>query len=118
MTHEARKARRSWLGVGADGPDDELLVGVGCHGKGLPVEGDFADEGVMDGLDACCLGGDVVGSPPLAEVLVLDRQFTDEFAELRVVRVAGNPQRTSAPAPQVQILRAGQGGSSSAGTRP
>lgn len=57
-------------GVGLGGPGDEVLVGVVGAGQRVSVEGELADDGVVQGFGADALVGDVVFGPPLAEVRV------------------------------------------------
>jgi hypothetical protein len=64
--------------AGFGGPDDELLLGVGGGGERVPVEGEFADDGMVECLGADSDAGNVVGGPPLAELGVLDGQLSDE----------------------------------------
>lgn len=59
--------RSSWLGC----PGDELLAWVGRAGQGVPIEAEGADHWVMEILLADPLSADVMGSPPLTEVVVL-----------------------------------------------
>lgn len=65
-------------GARVGGPGDQLLVGVGGAGQCFPVEGEFADERVVQGFGAEALAGDVVGGPPLAELLILHGQLADQ----------------------------------------
>jgi hypothetical protein len=82
-------------GGGLRGVDEELLVGIGVRRERIPVECDLTDDRMVIGacappLGACAppLHGDVCSGPPLAELLVSDREVADEFGEAWVVRLA------------------------------
>lgn len=49
--------------AGFGGPDDELLVGVTGAGQCVPVEGEFADQGVPEHLVDPAQPGDAVVAP-------------------------------------------------------
>jgi hypothetical protein len=78
------------LGTGARlrGVDDELLVGVGVGGERIPVERDLTDDGMVLGPCAPPFHGNVCSGPPLAELLVSDREVADELGKARIVGLA------------------------------
>ncbi|GAA4235619.1 hypothetical protein GCM10023075_56650 [Streptosporangium album] len=78
-------------GAGFGGTDDELLVGVGGAGEDIPVEGEVAGDGVVEGFGAGALAGHMVRGPPLPEVGVLHRQLAHEGGQAGVV--GGPPAR-------------------------
>jgi hypothetical protein len=55
-------------GAGLCGVDDELLVGFGVGGKGVPIERDLADDRIVVPALAASPDGDVGSGPPLAEL--------------------------------------------------
>ena len=97
------------LGTGArlGGVDDELLIGVGVGGERIPVQCDLIDDRMVVGPRAPPFHRNVCSGPPLAELLVSDREVADEFGEARVVGLAWlDLLRRPAPRPRGRRVRA------------
>ncbi len=62
--------RRPWLCR----VDDDLLIRLGVGGQCVPVERDFADDGVVVNPRASSFQGDVCAGPPLAEMRISPSQ--------------------------------------------
>jgi len=66
------------LGPGFGGPDHEHLPGVGGEFHAVVGEGDVADDGVVEVIDAGVVEADVVGGPAGAELGALGGELADE----------------------------------------
>ena len=64
------------------------MSGVGGELEGFEVEGQVADDGMMEAFGAGAVELDVVGGPADAELVAACRQFADEVGEPLVVWVA------------------------------
>jgi hypothetical protein len=78
--------------VGFGGVKAESLLRVVGDGECFVVQREIAHHGVMQVLGAVGVSEDVVLRQPATEVLVAERQFADQFGELRVVGVAPGVQ--------------------------
>ena len=64
------------------------MPGVGRQFEGFEVEGEVADDGVMEPFGAGAVELDVVRGPADAELVAAGRELADQVGEAFVVRVA------------------------------
>ena len=87
MTDSSRSAS-SDARAGGGGVDHDLLVPVGDV-QGVAVDGDRADQRVLEGLAQGGLGAHVVGGPQPGELLAAGEEFVHQPGHLGVFGIAG-----------------------------
>ena len=70
------------------GVDGDCLADIGEEFERVVVEGEVADEGVVEELGSAAVLANVVGGPAGSEVVAAHGEFADEVGEVPVVGVA------------------------------